>query len=282
MASRRVSFVTLFTGAFLGTPPNRSASTFTSIGNRPQPLWDYSRRYNRRPILLSGVPEDEREDMSRPTKRQKKQVEKKSEERCAFVTSHPEYLSYHDEEWGTPLYDDKKVFEFLILETFQAGLSWLLILRKRANFQAAFHNFDVDVIAKMNDTDVGRLMQDSGIVRNKLKIRAAISNAKAVIKMREDDIGLADYFWQWVDYEQQVNVSNGICVSKNELSDNIEKDLKKRGFKFVGSTVIYSHLQATGIINDHEARCGRLKECQQMVKKKRKKSKEGASTGGDG
>lgn len=188
---------------------------------------------------------------------------------CSWCLSAPDYLAYHDEEWGTPLYNDKKVFEFLLLETFQAGLSWSLILRKRHNFSAAFHNYDVDKVAAMTQKDVETLMTNTGIVRNRLKIKAAISNAQAVINMREKEkLGLAEYFWKWVDFKPVVNIVRKPCVTKTDLSDRISKDLKNRGFKFVGSTVIYSHLQATGIINDHCTACPRYTEVGKLLKTK--------------
>eukprot|EP00178_Gracilaria_changii_P004225 TRINITY_DN16608_c0_g1_i1.p1 TRINITY_DN16608_c0_g1~~TRINITY_DN16608_c0_g1_i1.p1 ORF type:complete len:269 (-),score=34.12 TRINITY_DN16608_c0_g1_i1:1108-1914(-) len=202
--------------------------------------------------------------MAPTSKRQKKDT------RCEWCLSAPDYIQYHDEEWGVPLYDDKKVFEFLLLETFQAGLSWLTVLRKRVAFAKAFHDFDIDRIAAMTDKDVERLQQNASIIRHKLKIRAAIDNARAVITMREDGMGLAHYFWNWVDYVPQHNCKNGRSLSKNELSDKIAKDLKKRGFKFVGSTIIYAHLQATGVINDHHPNCPRYKEVQKLVKEKPK------------
>ncbi|KAI0560350.1 Methyladenine glycosylase [Gracilaria domingensis] len=195
---------------------------------------------------------------------------RKKDTRCEWSLSAPDYIQYHDEEWGVPVYDDKKMFEFLLLETFQAGLSWLTILRKRDAFANAFHDFDVDRIATMTEEDVARLQQDASIIRNKLKIRAAISNAKAVIAMREEGIGFAHYFWDWVDYVPQRNCCSGNAVSKNELSDEIAKDLKKKGFKFVGSTIIYAHLQATGVINDHTPKCPRYKQVQKLLKKKPK------------
>lgn len=191
---------------------------------------------------------------------------RKKDLRCSWCQSAPDYIKYHDEEWGVPVYDDQKAFEFLILETFQAGLNWLLILRKRQAFAAAFHDFDVDRIAQMTEKDVQRLMNDKGIVRNKLKIRAAISNAKAVIEMRESGEALADYFWKWVNYEPRCNFTEGAMVSKNQLSDDISKDLKKKGFKFVGSTVVYAHLQATGIVNDHIQTCPRFAQVKELVR----------------
>lgn len=178
--------------------------------------------------------------------------------RCGWCGNDPLYVKYHDEEWGVPFADDQKMFEFLLLETFQAGLSWITILRKRDNFRHAFANFDVDAVANYTEKDVERLLNDAGIIRNKLKIHSAISNARLVVKMRdEENIGLSDYFWNWVDHKPLVNSPKSLSdvPATSDLSDAISKDLKKRGFKFVGSTVIYAHLQATGIINDHLADC---------------------------
>lgn len=190
---------------------------------------------------------------------------------CTWSRSAPDYEKYHDEEWGTPLYDDRKMFEFLLLETFQAGLNWLLVLRKREHFRVAFCEFDVDGVAALTEEDVQRLMTNSGIIRNSGKIRAAISNARAVIQMRDEGIGLSHYFWSWVDYQPIVN-SSGTLLSKSELSDQIAKDLKRRGFKFVGSTVVYSHLQAVGIINDHHPSCKRHCEVQGLLQSKPRSS----------
>lgn len=189
---------------------------------------------------------------------------------CSWTGTASDYVKYHDEEWGTPLYDDRKMFEYLLLETFQAGLSWLLILRKRENFRSAFCNFDVDAVATLTEHDVDRLVTDAGIIRHRGKIRAAISNARAVVHMRDvEGVGLADYFWRWVDYQIRVRTSEEL-KSKDELSDAIAKDLKKRGFKFIGSTVIYSHLQAVGIINDHHPSCARHAQVQLLAKPKPK------------
>lgn len=178
--------------------------------------------------------------------------------RCAWCGNDPLYMKYHDEEWGKPFSDDQLMFEFLLLETFQAGLSWITILRKRENFRVAFSNFDPDIISKYDETKVEELMNDAGIIRNRLKINAAITNANLVVEMREKEgIGLSDYFWNWVNHTPVQNKPNSLSdvPATSPLSDQISKDLKKRGFKFVGSTVIYAHLQATGIVNDHVVNC---------------------------
>lgn len=177
--------------------------------------------------------------------------------RCDWCGNDPLYMKYHDEEWGKLFEDDQLMFEFLLLETFQAGLSWITILRKRENFRVAFDQFDPEIIAKYDDRKVEQLMQDAGIIRNRQKINAAITNAKLVLEMKANGIGLAAYFWNWVDGKPIINHPKEIkdVPATSTLSDAISKDLKKRGFKFVGSTVIYAHLQATGIVNDHLVDC---------------------------
>ena len=181
--------------------------------------------------------------------------------RCTWCGEDPLYVKYHDEEWGVPVYDDQKMFEFLILESFQAGLSWITILRKRENFRKAFDNFDADKIAQYDEAKVESLLQDAGIIRNRQKINAAIKNAKQTIALRQEG-GLANYFWNWVDGKQLQNdiTSMSDVPAKTELSDAIAKDLKKRGFGFVGSTTIYAHLQAAGLVNDHTNACFRNKD----------------------
>lgn len=177
--------------------------------------------------------------------------------RCAWCGDDPLYTKYHDEEWGQPFNDDHRMFEFLILETFQAGLSWITILRKRENFRRAFDNFHPEIIVAYDENKVEELLADAGIIRNQQKIRAAINNAQVVMKMQEEGLGLSEYFWNWVDGKPVVNHPKGMgdLPAKTELSDAISKDMKKRGFKFVGSTTIYAHLQATGIVDDHVVDC---------------------------
>ncbi len=167
-------------------------------------------------------------------------------------------MEYHDHEWGQPFHDDQRMFEFLLLETFQAGLSWITILRKRENFRAAFDQFDPYKVAMYNERKFESLLEDSGIIRNRLKIKAAITNAQLVVEMKEKEgIGLSDYFWNWVNGKPIVNHPKSMSdlPATSDLSDRISKDMKKRGFKFVGSTVIYAHLQATGIVEDHLVDC---------------------------
>jgi len=182
--------------------------------------------------------------------------------RCNWVGKNLIYIEYHDTEWGVPLYDEDKLFEFLILETFQAGLSWITVLRKRENFRKAFDDFDYKKIAKYDDVKFNTLIQDAGIIRNKLKIKATITNAQAFIKIQEKFGSFSKYIWQFVD-DKPINnswKSNEECPATTPLSDKISTDLKKRGFKFVGSTVIYAHMQATGMVNDHTTDCYRYNE----------------------
>lgn len=191
---------------------------------------------------------------------------------CNWALKNSDVTVYHDLTWGVPLYDDTRVFEFLVLEAFQAGLNWLLILRKRRAFADAFHQYEINRVARMGEPDVKRLCANKAIVRNRLKIRAVINNAKIVLQMKRDGLGLADYFWRWVHYKPQIRQAEGRMLAKSELSDRIAADLKKRGFKFLGSIVIYSHLQATGIINDHDPKCPRYNHVQDLVRENPNKS----------
>ncbi len=177
--------------------------------------------------------------------------------RCEWVTNDPQYIKYHDEEWGKPVYDDKTLFEFLLLETFQAGLSWLTILKKRENFRKAFDNFDYEKIADYTDEKHETLLQNAGIIRNRLKVKAATSNAQAFIKIQEEYGSFSKFIWSYVDGKPIVNNFKSIeeVPTTTPLSDRISKDLKNRGFKFVGSTIVYAHMQATGMVNDHIVDC---------------------------
>ena len=177
--------------------------------------------------------------------------------RCAWCEKDDLYRKYHDEEWGKPVYDDAKLFEFLILETFQAGLSWHTILKKREGFQNAFDNFDYKKIANYSEDKIQELMLDAGIIRNQLKIRSAVSNAIAFIKVQEEFGSFSTYIWNFVDGKPIDNKpkTQEEIPATTPLSDAISKDLKKRGFKFVGSTVIYAQMQATGMVNDHVLNC---------------------------
>ena len=182
--------------------------------------------------------------------------------RCGWCGDLDIYVKYHDEEWGLPVHDERTQFEFLILEGAQAGLSWLTILRKRENYRKAFENFDPHKIARYGDREVVRLLGDAGIVRNRLKILAAINNAQRFLEVQAELGSFDRYLWGFVDGETVKNrwKSLGEIPPRTELSDRISKDLKSRGFKFVGSTIVYSHLQAVGIVNDHITSCFRYKE----------------------
>ena len=177
--------------------------------------------------------------------------------RCRWVNLDNElYVDYHDTEWGIPKYDDKYLFELLILEMFQAGLSWECILNKRDNFRSAFNNFDYEKISNYDEEKISELMGNKGIIRNKLKIKASINNAKVFINIINEYGSFSNYIWGFTNNEIIYNC----MVTHNELSDKISEDLKKRGMKFVGTTIIYSYLQAIGIINDHEKNCYLYKE----------------------
>lgn len=174
--------------------------------------------------------------------------------RCSWCNlNNPQYIKYHDEEWGNPVKDDLKLFEFLILEMFQAGLSWEIILNKRENFKKAFDNFDYCKIANYDKNKINELMSDTGIIRNKLKIVATINNAKIFLKIQKEYKSFSNYIWKWTN-NKIIYISDN-KITKNNVSDDISKELKKRGMKFVGSTILYSYLQAIGIINSHEKEC---------------------------
>lgn len=189
-------------------------------------------------------------------------MDSESLNRCAWAGNDPLYQKYHDEEWGVPVYDDKKLFEFLLLETFQAGLSWITILRKRENFRLAFDQFDYHKIALYDEKKESELMENAGIIRNKLKIKSAISNAQAFIQIQKELGSFSKYIWAFVNNQTIQNKFQELkeLPAKTPLSDKISKDLKKRGFKFVGSTVIYAHMQACGMVNDHLTSCFRHSE----------------------
>lgn len=177
--------------------------------------------------------------------------------RCNWVTTDKLYIKYHDEEWGKPVYDDETIFEFLVLESFQAGLSWLTILRKRENFREAFDGFNYKKIAHYPDTKIEELMQNAGIVRNRLKILATINNALRFMEVQQEFGSFSKYIWSFVNGKPMVNAFKTIqeVPATTEISDALAKDLKKRGFKFLGSTVMYAHMQATGMVNDHIVSC---------------------------
>ncbi len=178
--------------------------------------------------------------------------------RCGWCGADPLYVRYHDEEWGRPVSDDRKMFEFLLLESAQAGLSWITILRKRENYRKAFANFDAKKVAKFDDSDVERLMNDPGIVRNRLKINAAISNARCFLAVQKEFGSFCDYLNGFLpDGKPIVNRRKSLeeIPPRTELSQKISADIKRRGFKFFGSTICYAHLQATGLVNDHLVDC---------------------------
>lgn len=183
--------------------------------------------------------------------------------RCKWVQNQPDdYVKYHDEEWGVPVYDDKKLFEFLVLEGAQAGLSWYTILKRRNGYKKAFADFDVNKVAKFNQKKVEELMQDSGIIRNRLKIESTIKNAKVFIEIQKEFGSFSKYIWNFIEgkpIKNSFNTMNEI-PAETELSKKISKDLKKRGMNFVGPTIIYAHMQATGMVNDHEINCFRYNE----------------------
>jgi len=182
--------------------------------------------------------------------------------RCDWSTKDSLYIAYHDNEWGVPLHDEQQLFEFLILETFQAGLSWITVLRKRENFREAFDKFDYKKVALYDETKIQELLQDKGIIRNKLKVRSAISNAQAFMEIQKEFGSFDKYIWGFVGGNSLQNNRKTMSElpATTEISDQLSKDLKKRGFKFVGSTVIYAHMQATGMVNDHVVDCFRHKD----------------------
>ncbi|MBT3983299.1 MAG: DNA-3-methyladenine glycosylase I [Bacteriovoracaceae bacterium] len=185
--------------------------------------------------------------------------------RCAWGSSDPDMLKYHDEEWGVHVTDDQKLFEFLILEGAQAGLSWLTILKRREGYRKAFANFDVKKVARFSEKKIEKLLLDPGIIRNRLKVRSAVQNAKLFIEIQKEFGSFYEYSMQFVGGKQKVNKRKKMSdyPATTKESDAFSKDLKKRGFKFVGSTIIYAHMQASGMVNDHLISCFRYKKtCQ--------------------
>lgn len=185
-----------------------------------------------------------------------------SKNRCSWCGEDPLYVAYHDTEWGIPVYDDATLFEFLLLETFQAGLSWITILKKREHFRKAFDNFDYKKIATYDTKKIAALLENKGIIRNKLKVHSAITNAQAFMKVQKEFGSFSTYFWNFTDGKIIKNSFKTMAEvpANTPLSDRISKDLKKRGFKFVGSTIIYAKMQATGMVNDHLVTCFRYNE----------------------
>jgi len=182
--------------------------------------------------------------------------------RCGWVNSDPIYIDYHDHEWGVPIYDERLLFEFLILEGMQAGLSWLTVLKKRDNYRASFDNFDAKKIAKYDNKKIDKLLQNSGIIRNRLKIQSIIVNAKALLELKKTTGSFSDYIWSFVDGKPIKNHLKTLkqIPSTSLISDRLSKDLKKRGFKFVGNTICYAFMQAVGMVNDHTTDCFRYKK----------------------
>lgn len=175
--------------------------------------------------------------------------------RCFWVDEKSEiYTKYHDEEWGIPKHDDHELFELLILESFQAGLSWITILKKRENFRKAFDNFDIQKVANYNNEKIAELLSNTGIIRSKNKILSAINNAKIFMQIQKDFGSFANYIWSFTDNKVLKNTT-GKIITSSSLSDEISKDLKKRGMKYIGTVIIYSYLQAIGIIDDHDQNC---------------------------
>jgi len=177
--------------------------------------------------------------------------------RCAWVSDHPLYVAYHDHEWGVPVYDDRLLFEFLILEGMQAGLSWLTVLKKRENFRQSFDHFNAEKIARYSPAKIEKLMQNEGIIRNRLKIQATISNAKAFLALQKEKGSFSDYLWSFVDHTPVIGhwKKTDTLPTRSAISDALSKDLKKRGFRFVGTTICYAFMQAIGMVNDHLDDC---------------------------
>ena len=182
--------------------------------------------------------------------------------RCNWCLGHDIYEAYHDEEWGVPVFDDQKLFEILILEGAQAGLNWLTVLKKREGYRKAFDNFDINKVSRYSDKKKERLKNDPGIIRNRLKIESAVKNAKGVLVIQKEFGSFSDYLWHFTDGKVVQNKWKNMkqVPVTSPLSDQISKDLKKRGFSFVGSTIIYAYLQATGVVNDHITSCFRHKQ----------------------
>lgn len=189
--------------------------------------------------------------------------------RCAWPGADPLYVAYHDTEWGVPVHDDQTLFEFLILEGMQAGLSWITILRKRENFRAAFDGFDAAKVARYGARKTAQLLANPGIIRNRLKVAAAVTNARAFLAVQKEFGSFDAYIWRFVEGRPKVNAWRSLkeIPAKTVESDAMSKDLQKRGFKFVGSTICYAHMQATGMVNDHTVDCFRHAECAALSRK---------------
>ncbi len=186
--------------------------------------------------------------------------------RCGWVNDDALYLAYHDEEWGVPVHDDRRLYEMLVLEGAQAGLSWYTILRKRETYRLAFDGFDPERVARFDETKVASLLQDPGIVRNRLKVRAAIGNARAWLDLRESGVGFSDFLWEFTGSEPVVNAWKRLedVPAATPTSKAMSKALKARGFRFVGPTICYAFMQAVGMVNDHTTTCFRWEECRKV------------------
>ncbi len=188
----------------------------------------------------------------------------KEKQRCGWCIGKPLYEQYHDEEWGVPVWNDQKQFEFLVLESAQAGLSWWTILQRRENYRKAFANFDPEKVARFNQKQIEKLLQDEGIIRNRAKIESSVNNARVFLDIQKQHGDFCSYFWNFTDGKPIVNQLKSLkdAAANTALSDTITKDMKQKGFKFLGTTVMYAHMQATGMINDHLVTCFRHKEVQ--------------------
>ncbi len=195
---------------------------------------------------------------------------KKQRPRCEWVKTEvdPRYLEYHDREWGVPVHDDRKQFEFLLLEGAQAGLSWWTVLNKREGYRKAFAEFNPEKVARFTDRRIERLLENRAIIRNRLKVRAAVTNARAFLAIQDQFDCFDDYIWQFVDGKPIQNRWRQLqdIPATTPLSNKLSKDLKQRGFKFVGSTIVYAHMQAIGMVNDHLVKCYRHAECAQLAR----------------
>ena len=193
-------------------------------------------------------------------------MSKKQKTRCGWATSDPLYIEYHDKEWGVPVHDDRKLFEMLILEGVQAGLSWITILRKRENYRNAFDNFDAVKISRYKQAKIEKLLNDAGIIRNKLKINAAIQNAKSFLEVQKEFGSFDKYIWQFMGGKPKINSFKSLkeVPAKTKESNKMSVALKKRGFKFVGSTICYAYMQAVGMVNDHVEGCFKYKKSKKL------------------
>jgi len=189
--------------------------------------------------------------------------------RCGWCGDDPIYVDYHDKEWGVPVWDDQTLFEFLILEGAQAGLAWITVLRKRDGYRALFDGFDAAKVARYSDKKLEKILLDPRIIRNRLKVYGARKNALAFLKVQKERGSFAEYLWDFVDHKPIQNSWKSLSEmpATTPLSDSISKDMKKRGFTFVGSTIMYAHMQATGMVNDHTADCFRYRECKKLTRK---------------